>query len=425
MNLQNLCTNCLLGTLENGICTYCHKSVHESAAKRPAVCLPERYLLASRYYVGKVIGNGGFGITYLTWDCMQQKRVIVKELFPRLDVQRAGTGSLVKAVKGQEEYFEKLKQRFREEATILASFRKEPAVVDVYQLLEENNTVYYSMEYLSGIDLRTYMEQNGKVNWTQLSEYVRKLLYILKILHGQGLIHRDISPDNIFLTSTTEAKLIDFGSVRCYNNGQGLTTILKQAYAPIEQYFSNGNQGPWTDIYSLSVTIYHVLSGQRPPKAPDRIKRDGAIFIGELCPDLTGHVARAIMKGISVRGEDRFQSTEALAAELFPKEQTSGPRPYCLRAVSGFYKGRKFKISSGTVVTFGRDSRCDMVYPPNSPGVSRRQCVISYERGGLLIVDEHSTYGTMVSGYRLQPDTRYELRSGDTITFGNEGYVLE
>ena len=279
MDLQYLCTNCLTGTLRNGVCTYCHKRIHE-IPKNPANALPARYMLGSQYYLGKVIGNGGFGITYLAWDCIEQRRVIVKELYPRQDVQRDQAGRTVIPLKGQEDYYRKLKQRFKEEAEILYSFRHEPSVMNVYRLMEDNNTVYYSMEYLSGFDLKTYMEQQGKLGWPQLSGYIRKILYTLQILHGQGLIHRDISPDNIFLTSVMDAKLIDFGSVRNYNSGQGLTTILKQVYAPVEQYFTNGAQGPWTDIYALSVTMYHAPGDG--PRGPGR-----------------GHLNRAALPGAS------------------------------------------------------------------------------------------------------------------------------
>src|SRR5699024_5058405 len=110
-----------------------------------------------------------------------------------------------------------------------------------YRLMQENNTVYYSMEFLTGFDLRSYIDQKGRLAWPHLSGYVKSILRTLRILHKRGLIHRDISPDNIFLTTVTEAKLIDFGSVRRYNSENGLTTILKQVYAPIEQYFMNGN----------------------------------------------------------------------------------------------------------------------------------------------------------------------------------------
>ncbi len=454
MDLQYLCTNCLTGTLRNGVCTYCHKRIHE-IQKNPANALPARYMLGSQYYLGKVIGNGGFGITYLAWDCIEQRRVIVKELYPRQDVQRDQAGRTVIPLKGQEDYYRKLKQRFKEEAEILYSFRHEPSVMNVYRLMEDNNTVYYSMEYLSGFDLKTYMEQQGKLGWPQLSGYIRKILYTLQILHGQGLIHRDISPDNIFLTSVTDAKLIDFGSVRNYNSGQGLTTILKQVYAPVEQYFTNGAQGPWTDIYALSVTMYHALSGVRPPRATDRAIRDGAVLIGRLCPELPEHVARAIVRGMEVRAENRFQSVEEMAAELFPGEliftpekqnvtgrQQGEPQPRSggtgktgpesrshsctLRCTAGQFSGRRVGVAPGESVSFGRDRQCSVNYPADSPGISRRQfCLWCDQSGNLFIQDENSTYGTLVSGYRIEPGKWYKLERGSTIGFAGENYYVE
>ena len=451
MELQYLCTNCLTGTLRNGTCTYCHKNVYETA-KRPQNALGDRYTLASQYYLGKVIGNGGFGITYLAWDCMEQRRVIVKELYPRQDVQRDQATGEVQPIKGQEEYFKKLKQRFREEAQVLHDFRHEPSVVDVYRLMEDNNTVYYSMEYLSGFDLRTYMEQQGKLDWNQLSGYIRKMLHTLHVLHGRGLIHRDISPDNIFLTSMTDAKLIDFGSVRSYNNGQGLTTILKQVYAPVEQYFTNGDQGPWTDIYALSVTMYHALSGVRPPKAPDRAVKDGAVPIGRLCPELPEYVDRAITRGMEVRAEKRFQDVEDMAAELFRgealfssgghhatsrlqgtgngervrPESMKSPFSICLKCVSGQYQGRQLKVSPGDIFSFGRDRECSVSYPVDSPGISRRQfCLWCDKKGNLYIQDENSTYGTFVSGCHIERGKWYKLERGSTICFAGENYYVE
>lgn len=142
MDLRYLCTNCLTGTLRDGVCDYCKRSACDPAA-RPVNALPARYMLGSQYYLGRVIGNGGFGITYLALDCMERRRVIVKELYPKQDVRRdQSTGTLI-PVQGQEDFYHKLKQRFREEAQVLYSFRDEPSVLDVYRLMEENNTVYY------------------------------------------------------------------------------------------------------------------------------------------------------------------------------------------------------------------------------------------------------------------------------------------
>ena len=438
MDLQYLCTNCLQGMLKNGVCTYCHKRIQE-VSKRPASALPERYILGKQYYLGRIIGNGGFGITYLAWDCREQRRVVVKELFPMQDVRREPSTKAVLPLKGQEDFFRKCKQRFKEEAKILYDFQAEPAIMDVYRLMEENNTVYYAMEYLIGFDLRSYIVQKGKLDWMHLSGYVRSILYTLRILHSRGLIHRDISPDNIFLTTVMEAKLIDFGSVRCFNSGQGLTTILKKTYAPIEQYFTSGKQGPWTDIYSLSVTMYYALSGVLPPSAPDRsMKKRETTPLTVLCPQLPVNVARAITKGMEIQASDRYQRVEEMAGDLFPGENIFEPvkkivnssrgasSTAIIHGIGGLYNGKRLELFPGSFLTFGRDPRCEVHYPPASPGISRRQFSIRMERdGSLFIQDQHSSYGTFVSGNRIAPDKWYRLRRGSIIRFANESYYVE
>lgn len=451
MDLQHLCTNCLRGTLQDGICTYCHKSAKESA-DRPVNALPARFMIGGRYYLGRVIGNGGFGITYLAWDCRMSRRVIVKELYPRMDVSREAGSSMLCPVPGQESYFEKCKQRFREEARALSSFREEPSIVDVYELVEANNTVYFSMEYLTGYDMKAYIAKQGRIHWNQMSIYVRKILYTLRLLHEKGLIHRDISPDNIFLTSVDEAKLIDFGSVRFYNNGKSLTTILKQVFAPVEQYYSNGVQGPWTDIYALSVTTYYALSGMRPPKAPDRVKKDTLMPLKNLCPQLPEHAAQAVTRGMSVYAKDRFQNVEQMAAAMFPGENifnsmnrkqagrkqadrrnADGGRlhqqPFFLmQCTSGLNIGRVFQIDPGRKLSFGRNrQKCEVSYPDNSPGISRIQCCVwctGTQPAELFIRDENSSWGTFVCGWRIEPGNWYRLKSGDTVSFASENYLV-
>ncbi|MCD8118338.1 MAG: FHA domain-containing serine/threonine-protein kinase [Lachnospiraceae bacterium] len=322
MDIGKICTNCLQETVENGVCTSCGKRIEERPP-RQMNALPDGYVLHNQYVLGRIIGKGGFGITYLARDIWQGRRVIVKELYPHNDVQRNAAGTVVVPLPGQEAFFAKCRQRFRQEAQVLESFRAEPDIVDVYETITENNTEYYSMEYLSGWDLRTLALQKGRVGWNELSEYVKSILRTLNILHSKNLIHRDISPDNIFLVSNTQAKLIDFGSVRCFTDGQGLTAILKQVYAPVEQYFTDGHQGPWTDIYALSATLYHVMTGTKPPQAPSRVGQNGPdplVPVSRLCPNLPPHVAGAIMKGMAVRDTNRFQSAREMAAALYPGE---------------------------------------------------------------------------------------------------------
>lgn len=430
MEWQMLCTNCMLASIVNGVCPHCGMS-DAAGAGRDVRALPSRYILHGRYYIGKVLGVGGFGVTYLAYDRQQNCRVAVKELFPSKDAVREHGTCGITVLRGQEEYFRHIRQRFIGEARVLFRFQNSPDVVNVYQLFEENNTAYYVMEYLEGTDLKHYMQSYGRLDWKFLSAYVRMILKTLHTLHRQNLIHRDISPDNIFLTKGGRAILIDFGSVRCYSNSKGFTTFLKECFAPLEQYREHGRQGPWTDIYSLSVTMYYALSGVMPPKAPDRIQGDRTVPLRELCPSLPDHVAWAIEKGMSVRQEERFQNVQDFAKKLFPEENLlgdAGGKPHqarSLNCVRGCYKGRSWSFRAGAAVTLGRDAGCVIAYPANSKGVSRRQCTLMMDgQGRIYVRDEKSTYGTFLNGKRLPPGQWYQITGRSSLNFGNEIFQI-
>lgn len=431
MELGKLCINCMLASVENGVCPHCGMPL-EKAEIHDIRTLPPRHMLHGRYYIGKVLGVGGFGITYLAYDYQKNARVAVKELFPSKDaVREQGTRS-IRVLSGQEEYFAHIRQRFMDEARILYRFQNSPDVVNVYQLFEENNTAYYVMEYLEGTDLKHFLLSQGRLKWERLSVYVRMVLKTLNTLHGQNLIHRDISPDNIFLTKDGRAVLIDFGSVRCYSNSGGFTTFLKECFAPLEQYREHGKQGPWTDIYSLSITMYYALSGVMPPKAPERIENDRTIPLLKLCPSVPAHVAQAISKGMAVRQEERFQTVQEFEKKLFPGEKqfaeagkTSESTSRSLYCVRGYYKGKSWILQAGIAITLGRNESCTVAYPPNSKGVSRLQCSLMRDRQGRVYVrDEKSTYGTFLNGDRLQSGKWYQISDRSSVHFGNEIYQI-
>lgn len=465
MNLQMLCTNCMLGTTEHTVCPFCGKTADWDMS-RPMSALPSRTILGQQYILGRVLGCGGFGITYLAWDMKNQTRVAVKELFPEKDMTRNQQNKTVNIVTGQEQYVAHIRQRFLEEAQALYSFSNQPDIINVYRLFEENGTAYYAMEYLDGMDLKHILATNGRMNWQQLSGYLIMIFRALMALHKRNLIHRDISPDNIFITKDNRAKLIDFGSLRSYSNSNGLTTILKQCFAPYEQYRTNGNQGPWTDIYALSVTMYYALAGVLPPKAPDRLFTDKTVPIKQYCPDLSDRVADAIMKGMAVQPENRFQLIQDYARELGIYEaviagnssgqnvnqqqicnqqaqvqaqvqaqqaQVQQQRPlqanqsviHVFRCVQGGFVGRQWNLTVGTSLLIGRDQTSQIAYPVNYQGVSRRQCTVILDRQiKLWVRDEHSSYGTWVNDTRLEAGKWYIVQPGSKLLFGQEVYQI-
>ncbi len=427
----NICTACWQGHYIDGICDNCQHQ-QSAIAERRREALPLMEMIHGRYSIGEVLGKGGYGITYSAWDNVHMRRVALKELFPTISVTRGANGRTVIPKRGYEEYFAELKGKFEEEAIRPQKLTDECKAVKVYDLFRCNNTVYYAMEYLEGCDLRQYQMQHGLLSWDFLAPIMRDLLHTLDILHKENLIHRDISPDNLFLTKDGQIRLIDFGAARAYQGTLNFTVQKKASFAPWEQMESNGNQGPWTDLYALSVTMYMLLSGKLPPKAQDRIYGKPVIPLNTLCPDLPANVAKSIEKGMNIRIRDRFLSAEEYLQALFPANQnresihTDADRKkvYWLRGKKGCYAGQKKRLALNSEVRFGRWHTNDITFPESTPGVSRYQCALLIDNAGNVFVkDTGSRYGTFLSGAKVGKEWA-EVSLGDSIQFGNEEFLL-
>lgn len=436
----NTCTVCWKGQYVNGVCTSCHHKATPPSQRR-IDALPVRTNLKNRYVIGEVLGNGGFGITYSAWDSVQNKRVAVKELYPRNDVYRAEDDLTIQIRDGQEEYVEKLRSCFENEAELLMSLNKECEVVEVYELFRANGTVYYSMEFLDGCDMKTYLYQKGPVPWSFLEPRLIQVLKTLDALHSRNLIHRDISPDNLFLTKDEKLRLIDFGSVRTYQGATGFTVFLKQHFAPVEQYRSNGKQGPYTDLYALSVSVYMLLTGKLPPKAPDRLSGTQVIPLKQLCPQIPDQAVRAIEKGMSLLAKDRFQTAAEYLQALpggGPTTITPTPPPppnpqnlvYWLAGREGRYKGIRRKLNKNVEIRFGREEKQngthpkEVPFPSGYPGVSRNQCSVFINTAGdIFAKDNHSSYGTFLNGKPLGENWT-KVSPGSYLRFASEAFQL-
>ena len=351
-------------------------------------------MLRSRYRIEKVLGQGGFGITYSALDVKSRQRVAVKELFPSRCVTRAENHTTISILPNEEDIFQHMRISFEREAKILMQLQHQEGIVRLMHVFSENSTMYYVMELLEGEDLKHRLKRDGPLRWEQLAPILKSVMNALAQIHAVGLIHRDISPDNIFL-SKNGARLIDFGSVRNYQSNQSMTVLVKQKFAPLEQFLTSGHQGPWTDIYSLCVTVYFVLTGQLPPPAPDRKLNDKLIPLESLCPDLPRHICAAIQHGMNVLPENRFQSVQQLSRALKLEDNTKqSPRLVCLH---GYHAGKSWPVQPDSVLRIGRNTDCDISYPPDYPGVSRVHCEIFLSRDGRTYVrDTESRYGTIL-----------------------------
>lgn len=278
-------------------------------------------MLNNRYVIEKVLGEGGFGITYKGVDKLLAVEVAIKEYFPQGFVTRNNVYSeeITITQTKYEELFQKGKERFLSEARILAKFNKEPGIVSVTDFFEENNTAYIVMEYLEGITLKDYIESNGLLSMNDMLGLMSPLMEALDAVHKEGLIHRDISPDNIMLLSNGGIKLMDFGAARTYTEfGQkSLSIMLKHGYAPEEQYRTHGVQGPWTDIYALSATIYKCITGQTPLESLQRVLADTLQSPSQLGVQIQPWQEYALMKGLSVRQQDRYQNVREFCQDLY------------------------------------------------------------------------------------------------------------
>lgn len=321
INPELLCMGCMCER-ENlqGPCPSC--GFDEDALSGPSYHLPCRSILNGKYLVGRVLGEGGFGITYLGWDLNLDMKVAIKEYYPSGLVTRQAPGiSEVVNYGGEKEvYFDSGKNKFMEEAKILARFYALPGIVSVKDFFTESNTSYIVMEYLDGVTLKDYLKtQGGRIPAQVIMNWMRPVIHSMARVHKEGLIHRDISPDNIMLTTESGIKLLDFGSARDIspNGEKSLSVLLKPGYAPEEQYRSHGEQGAWTDVYALCATIYKCITGKTPPEPLERMFEDNLLPPSKLGADINERQERAVLKGLALRAEDRYQSMGELEEALY------------------------------------------------------------------------------------------------------------
>lgn len=311
------CPYCFADAPAGGACSAC--GYPGSSTHRPGVHLPPGSPLHGRYEVGRLLGQGGFGATYLGWDDRLSVKVAVKEYFPANLVSRLPGGGRVAPLSDvHAEAFELGLGKFLEEARLLAALRDIKEIVVVQDFFQENATAYIVMELLQGRTLKRYLvESGGAVEMRRALAILSPIMRALQQVHDQGLIHRDVSPDNIFITASGERKLLDFGAARhAASQAAGLTVILKPGYAPPEQYSQEGSQGPWTDVYALCATLYCALTGKAPPDATARFIRDTLVKPSDVGVRVAPAAERVLMSGLALRPIDRPQSMRELLKAL-------------------------------------------------------------------------------------------------------------
>ncbi len=322
--MKHRCLGCMEEfDVETKICPHCGYEVGTEAEE--AIHMVPGTLFHDRYIIGKVLGFGGFGVTYLAWDGKLEQKVAIKEYLPSEFSTRVPGQTTVSVFSGDKsEQFRQGLDKFVDEAQKLAKYQNEPGIVKVFDSFEDNSTAYIVMEYLNGMTLSQYVKANGVVSPRDAVDMLMPVMQSLKVVHADGLLHRDIAPDNIFITQEGECKLIDFGASRfaTTTHSRSLTVIVKPGFSPEEQYRSRGDQGPYTDVYSLAATIYSVITGKTPPDAMVRRakyeneNKDILIPPHKLCKGIPVNVEIALLNALNVRIEDRTPDIPTFVEEL-------------------------------------------------------------------------------------------------------------
>ena len=319
---KTYCMKCMMPNEGYSVCPHCG---YAGEGERLPHVLKPGTILRNQYLLGEPLGQGGFGITYIGRDLNLDIRVAVKEYFPSgYAVRNAETSDQVTITDERLRLdVQKGKDSFLKEARTLAQFKGTPGIVDVLNFFEANDTAYIVMEYLDGETLahRLKRELFGADDIFRLMEPV---FDTLEKIHQQGVVHRDISPDNIMMLPDGRLKLMDFGAARLmnYSDQRSVSVVLKAGYAPLEQYSTKGEQGPWTDIYALCATIYKSITKITPPDAHDRLMGEEIRWPSELGIPIPIRQEAVLKKGMEIRQKDRIQSIGELQAAL--REETSG-----------------------------------------------------------------------------------------------------
>ena len=303
--------------------------IQDTEVERPLHMTPG-LKLHGRFLVGRVLGYGGFGVTYIGWDLTLQQKVAIKEYLPSELATRMGGQTQVTVFGGNKrEQFGTGIEQFVKEAQRLHQLQNAEGVVRILDSFQENNTAYIVMEYLEGETLTARLDREGKLDPKEAIELLLPVLDSLENIHQQSIIHRDIAPDNIFLTKDGQAKLIDFGAARyaTTSHSRSLSVIIKPGYSPEEQYRSQSAQGPYTDVYALAAVLYRAITGTVPPDSMERraiFEKSGKDPLQDptKLSSIDKGAGNAIMNALNIRAEDRTAT-----ASLFRKELEEGAKP--------------------------------------------------------------------------------------------------
>lgn len=418
-----ICPNCFT---EN-VTSICKKCGYEyNPATESNDILHPGVILNNRYRIGRCIGQGGFGVTYLAQDTFINKICAIKEYYPNQIVDRSDNNYLMVHNDNMLERFENGKKSFIEEARVLFRLQSCPLVVTVTDFFSEFNSAYIVMDYLDGMNLKKVLKKfGGKLSYSNSIKILIKMCNALTEVHQLGILHRDISPENIFVTNDGRIILIDFGAARNLDS-DGMSVLIKPGYAPPEQYLYNGVQGPWTDIYALAATFYYIVSGIHIMPSRERMVDDKVLELSSVTSNVNPALSKVIKKAMELDYHERYQTIPDFLNDILNvincKNKSILVPVIRFKQENGI--SEVVKLSSEKEFNIGRTSEkvVDGVLYKNdkiihNTAVSGAHCTIKFvSSDNEFIVIDHSSNGTYFeNGNRLCYGIEYRLKSKTTL----------
>lgn len=302
-------------------------------------------ILSERYAIERVIGEGGFGITYEARHIQMGTHVAIKEFFIAGKCVRTGDGQTVAFQSIKPELFEKYRKRFHDEARTLFKLNN-PHVVHVHDIFDANGTTYIVMDFVTGRTLQALVEEKGPLPYDMAVNYIAQLSEAVAHIHSNHILHRDIKPDNIIITPQNNVVLIDFGSARSFvhDQEQRHTAMITMGYAPIEQYTSTSKKGNYTDVYAVGGVFYFILTGRKPEAATERVLNDELVPPREINSAISDSANYTIMKALKVKPEDRYQNVQDFMSDLLGGVTAPLDEPEISAEVTPIPSGNKKRV---------------------------------------------------------------------------------
>ncbi len=440
------CPNCFMPMSGGSVCANCGNDYSQN--KKYSGVLPAFTLLNNKYLIGRVLGRGGFGVTYIAKDIVKNSICAVKEYMPsEYSTRNERSKDIIPFSDTRaQNIFERGRGRFIEEAKTLLKLRDNPVVVDILDFFTQNNTAYLVMEYLDGQDLRKMAKSKGGVIESDFAKAIFVIIASsLMEIHRIHILHRDISPENIIVTNDGAIKLIDFGAAKNFVSTQnkGMSVLLKPGFAPLEQYSSQGVQGPWTDVYALCATFYTLVSGKPVIDAQLRARGLEQPTLQSLGCMVTKKTSDVINRGMQMDYKRRYRDFKELLSDidvdatfdnLSKSQQPSqrhkkgfdqcGAKIQYIAAIIGNSTCNKVAVDTNDIFKIGRSAQSCKYVVAGDTNISRIHCYLRIDGKNVYLCDTSSNGTFFENGRRLEKNKEYKIEAETRFYLATRNHML-